>query len=262
MLIYPGQIAAHACRQGPIGTPHEGKDTACCLCGMPIKEGDLASPFQPASSFINQNALCSDGQTLCGYCPTIFKRATPSGEPVGSMLQKQNTLITMDGIYPINKNENIVWFLRNIPKPPFVASITTAKAQHVVWRATPTLDRQLVFIQLGDHTVSIRYRFLMDTLIPGSKRMGDALSETTGKPHAPNPFTFLNMRENVVGAGDLHPKFGETLTKHPELHNDLETLLKASHGELWAMSYLCRLKEIEPKEPEARFSRIATQKSD
>lgn len=253
------ELAVRAAGEQPVGEPWPSDEPgACSLCGKKLHKGDPFKPFKPASTFVDQAGLTADGQLSCGYCALVFGRKTPSGIPLGNVLQKQNTLILESGIYPLNKNVHVAWFLKQTPEPPFVACIRTAKSQHVAWKAPVTLSLDAMSVQIGDQNTIIRREFLFGTIIPAAERLGAALKAHTGKDREPHPFLRMNFSTPIGTAGMLHPSIPDVVKDDEDLKHDLKTVLQATIGETWAMSFLLRRNSIEPEQPEPIITKGGT----
>ncbi len=250
------ELAARAAGYEPVGVPWIGPEpTTCYLCGRPIRPGEMHSEAKLPSSFVDQpGAGWGGSHHLCGFCPLVFKRQGPDGAPLGNTLQKTNTLVCKDAIYPMNKNVHLVWFLLHTPEPPFAMCITTAKSQHLIWKAPVTLDHEAMQLQVGDSRLLIRRGFLFGQLIPAATRLGGALEKLLGRKRAPHPFASIRNNDAPVGAATMHPRIMEAVGDDPSLHEDLSVVMQATNGETWAMGLLLRQNAIEPETPDPLFT--------
>jgi len=149
LLMQASRIVAEALEIPPAGDPCPD-ETNCVLCGIKINKGDLATIFSPGPSFTDAHHLGYREKPthICGYCSPFLSAV--------NLRNSQKLFASKVGAFPLYKTENKKWFLLNPPEPPFVAVISDAKIQHILWKTPITRSKELILLQLGNRLLSIR----------------------------------------------------------------------------------------------------------
>lgn len=214
--------------------------TICMACGTSIPAGDAVIEWAPShSTFTDWQYLIRDeyrgsSGSVCRDCAPLLKNRV--------MQRTQKCVISRDdGAWSLAKDANRAWFLRTPPKPPFVAVISDAMKQHLLWRAAVTIDEDLIFVQLGRNTLRIDRPRLFDAEAD-CIRAAEIASMLGVAVQARHPFLALDRARSDPGHGVLNPAIVSASAHSGELADRLEALLQLGDGELWALSALVKVK--------------------
>lgn len=221
--------------------------SACMACGTAIPAGDAVVEWAPShSTFTDWQYLVRDGYRgssgcVCRDCAPLLKNRV--------MQRTQKCVISRDDAWSLAKDANRAWFLRTPPKPPFVAVISDAMKQHLLWRAAVTIDSDLIFVQLGRSTLRIDRPRLFEAEAC-CIRAAEIASTLGVAVQARHPFLALDRERSDPGHGVLNPAIVTASAHSVELADRLDALLQLGEGELWALSALVKVKiEVPLAEP-------------
>jgi CRISPR type IV-associated protein Csf1 len=232
-------------------------DAFCGYCGVELKEGDAVHLLKFKKSFIDQN-LCADGSSkyACPHCNEIMNRSK-------FLLPKLSTgIFTEQGAYPVGKNTNRAYFLKNPPKPPFLFSVNIGQSQHIVWKAPVNLSNEVFFVQLSNHVISINHKKLMGTVKHlhklrdiHSQALLDDWALNNKKPQQIdrdklNPFYFLGMKGDVVGTYTLCSWLKDLVESELIEESELAEFKQLNWGEAWLLNAACIENEESNVKPE------------
>lgn len=135
------------------------KDRKCAFCGKPIPQGSLCHNPKLKDSFTDWPDLCDSEGIACPDCTPWFKK-----ENMGAF---QFGVITADRFYPTKATYTLAETLLNPPEPPFAWAHSTLAApnnMHIIWKTPVTLDRNFIHLQLGNKTLLIVRKSVIQTL--------------------------------------------------------------------------------------------------
>lgn len=242
-LMYAPDLVLNALRIPPEGVPSK-EECRCVACGKPIHPGDLYAPFEVSESFMDDLALASRGSSVtCGFCAPLFRKKV--------MEQIGKQVFTADGrVLSISKWEECAAFLRNPPKPPFVAVYSTGaalSAMHLAWRAPVTRSADLLMIRVGLRDVRIRRPVLLGAETAARElalKMGyedGRANSQSGPPLNPfavrNTVTFDSFEFSRFRVSRPPHGLSLSLAEH-SLPQDLRFLRDLTLGELWGLVFL------------------------
>lgn len=203
----------------------------CTFCGKHIAKGELCVTPDFGPSFMDAVSLASRGSGMvCGDCAVLV-----TGE---GLLATGYGVFHAGGVNPFRKWADIRAFLENPPVAPFVALYSTAKNQHMAWRAVVNHSRELLYIRVGLRDLCIRRQFVLRALGIVEK-MGLQVGREPTKTREgltksyPTPFIALSSDLKEVLSGALTPTAVENCSKE-----DIETMHRLNVGELWALRFL------------------------
>ena len=234
--IWPSDLAARHLGGPKLDSAiiHDGPDTHCAFCGKPIRKGDPCEPAEALGEFF------SDTRDLAAYthlsCPACARVRTKS-----AMFAVQRALITEDGIYSIAPTAARAWLFLSPPKPPFVAMVTTATLQHLVWRTPVTLSRDLIVIRHGARLHTIR-----PSLVAQARQICLRLNESNPQIKF-GPYVALDRAEESPAHGLLREQVWQAM---PQSERGLFSSL--TPGEVWALAHVIHTEPIEPKPVEIK----------
>ena len=146
--LSPSAIARLGLGLPPAEGPAADNDTTCMACGATIAAGEPAVPWKPSkSTFTDWPHLERQTGVVCRDCGPFLENRV--------LTKTQKCVVSRAGAWSLAKDAHRVWWLTDPPKTPFVAVISDSMKQHLVWRAQPTLDRDLLHLQLGRRTLTI-----------------------------------------------------------------------------------------------------------
>jgi CRISPR type IV-associated protein Csf1 len=250
MMVPVSQLACEALGVAPLdkGDLNDSKKVRiieapsachCSLCGKEVVQGEvgLFDPLKGLDNFMDDFSLAAPGNKwACRYCAPLLKQA-----PMNAL---KNTVITREGVFPAWKNIHIKYWLQNLPEPPWVwLAGKTKKAEHLVWKATATIDNEIIQVLYGDETMVIRPKHLARLFeinqilvkrlnTEGKKKAHDVLHIFNYLGHAINePKDGLGSQFGILRASVLG------LDGVDSLINEIYTFTR---GEIWALGFLVR----------------------
>ncbi|MFE8034033.1 type IV CRISPR-associated protein Csf1 [Thiohalocapsa marina] len=251
-MTHDGRYSPSAVARAGLGLPPASgasrtSASTCMACGTAIPAGDTVVEWAPShSTFTDWQYLVRDGYRgssggVCRDCAPLLKNRV--------MQRTQKCVISRDDAWSLAKDANRAWFLRTPPKPPFVAVISDAMKQHLLWRAAVTIDSDLIFVQLGRSTLRIDRPRLFEAEAC-CIRAAEIASTLGVAVHARHPFLALDRERSDPGHGVLNPTIVTASAHSVELADRLDALLQLGEGELWALSALVKVKiEVPLAEP-------------
>lgn len=154
----PSRVYTQAAGVAPITCITAASDSWCVMCGTPIATGDACNPLQDFGPTFNNHIdlRALSGRYICGDCAALRGK---------EWLQTYSkTYACSTGFFKLASNEDYAAFVLSPPEPPFVAVLSTAKQQHLIWRAPVNASRDWLLIRMGDEVLSIRRAVVMQAL--------------------------------------------------------------------------------------------------
>jgi CRISPR type IV-associated protein Csf1 len=250
----------------PSGVPIQ-EDGFCTFCGVHLKVGNLHNKFRPSAKFVDYPYLAyPESRVICGWCSVATSVSNEIGESgkavrISYIETLANGVFSAAGKQRFGTAKEIQSFLLNPPEPPFIALYSTAKNQHMVWRARPTLDINLIHVKLGLTDIRIR-RDKLFAAADAAKRLGLQMSkmwaEKTKKTYVPNdkkqlelhPFvSFSKATVKLKSEEQGHLRWrdlqeiyenAETSEEKTQIKADVDLLVGMSIGESWAIQFMLR----------------------
>lgn len=226
----------------------------CGVCGSAIIAGDVVDEMVFPASFTNQKDLVDElAEFRCGYCTSVMTNP--------EFVRKYSTMVfTKDGAYPIGKKINRAWFLINPPKPPFLMCVQSSKSQHITWRTPVSLSKDVFFVQLGDITLTIRHKVLMDALVV-TKKIRDKyceleLSRSLKKKSKAvdrnklRPLGYPDMKGQSLRIGQLQYWVKKMIEEGDLTPDEIQPLYELNWGEAWALDAASTEGKDAPTKPE------------
>lgn len=229
--IWPSDLAARHLGGPKLDSAiaHSGPGTHCAFCGKPICTGDLCEPAAALGEFF------SDTRDLAAYT----RRSCPACARVRSkkaMFALQRALVTEDGIYSIAPAAARAWLFLTPPKPPFVAVLTTATLQHLIWRTPVTVSRDLIVIRHGARLHTVRPSLV-------AQARDSCLRWHEANPQIKwGPYVMLDRAEEAPTHGLLREQVWQMMSQ-----NEKDLFLSLTPGEVWALAHVIHTEPIEPK---------------
>ena len=236
------QIACESLKIAPIGSPSKTEEK-CCLCAAPIAIGGKCSPFKSGDGFMDDASLAgreaSATRLVCGYCLPFIGRNV--------MCRAQRAVFSEEGVaYTMNKLPHKKWvlekwFSENPPKGASVWVHNDTKMGHVVWKAPVTRSPDLISLQFGVRSMSIRKKAVLEA-VGICRKFGASFPIKKGKSAARSPFLCgTDLPAASLDSGKLRFDADRYLTPAEMAH-----LFALSTGELWALEVLTSTKPAEP----------------
>lgn len=223
-------------------------DTFCAACGTALKAGDLHALEKPGKSSFSdwqymQKAISGTADTFC-LCPDCAIMMNS-----GMMSVAQNCVITTENVWRVSSDAHRLSILRDPPEPPFIwVAKSTINAQHVVWRAPVTLDKDFLQIQIVRHTYTID-RKLLAKGENAALQCAD-IARDHGLKIGKHPFASLSRNMDGEGHGVVRHDVLNLAMKVPELAPLIQTLRTMGEGELLAMATTLKKNPVDPvREP-------------
>ena len=153
-------------------------------------------------------------------------------------------VLTEDGVFQIAKDVHKAWLFLTPPEPPFIAVLSSATMQHLVWRTPVTLSKELIYLRRGGDLFTIRPGALT-LAVDAAKRIKARRSEETGKDAPLSPYAVNDRGLGRSAHGRLSPKAIKHMTAE-----DKTLFFELSPGEIWALGFLLVKNPPEPTQPE------------
>jgi CRISPR type IV-associated protein Csf1 len=214
-----------------------------------VPAGRLGEVLDVGSTFMDGRVLCRKGDVpiVCGYCLPFFAKDL--------MIKLQKVIISPTGAYSISKAENRAWLLLNPPTPPFVVLFSDAQLQHLIWRASVTLDPNYWRVQMGPRSHLVNRRRVLEA-VGACRRIAAAHLEQKGK-QLRSPFISLDPELGDLNTGILRPDV-RRFAASAGLSDEMRSLEELSPGDLWAIgALLFRMgAEVQPEAIRIRATNI------
>lgn len=216
----------------------------CAACGCEITAGgvfcgDGRRVLINGASFTDGFFLRDQSSKwLCPDCPATF---------VAPFLGI-SALFTARGAFKIGTNIEIASFLLDPPSGPFVAALSNAKNQHVVWKAPVSLSRAMYMVQLGNMTLTIRHDALMNAVKCG-RELIDAYKQVVKKSATyRSPISLPDRLLKGQGVIGIHDPIVKAMSGSDELKRYKDVFDRLSLGEKWAANIIGNSGIAEPRQ--------------
>jgi CRISPR type IV-associated protein Csf1 len=211
----------------PVTSMVAAVDSHCVMCAVPVRAGERCNPVTRATfgdSFNNKFDLrAARGRYVCGHCLGLWTK---------ELLQRfGKSYATADGVFKLAADADVAAFLLQPPEPPFIAVVSTAKTQHLVWRAPVNYSRETIMVRFGDAVLTIRRRVLEQAVIDW-RRLREIMVEGNMKGVAPIRLERMLESKNV---GEIRADVAEA-AKLAGDHAAMERLSRLSMGEFWGLN--------------------------
>lgn len=208
---------------------HTGPDTHCAFCGKPIRTGDLYEPATALGEYFSDTRDLADNTRMsCPACSAVRTKK--------AMFALQRALVTDYGIYSIAPAAARSWLFLTPPEPPFVAVLTTATLQHLIWRTPVTLSSDLIVIRHGARLHTIRPRLVAEAR-DVCLRLRDA------DPKIKNgPYVLLDRAEEAPTHGLLREQVWQTMSQE-----ERAIFNRLTPGEVWALAHVISVSPSQPQ---------------
>lgn len=244
-----------------IGLPKSGTHTAtengrCVACGQEYHAGELIAAWEPSDSFFDFSDLAYPASsTLCGACHALWQ----TGKDFIQTHTK--SIVTKEGVFPFFSNDAVAYWLLNPPEPPFLAFIGTQKTGHIVWKATVSTSKEIIFVRYNDKLLRIRRplllkaveaaRLLMPRLLEEAKENALAKGRKfTLKPTPNNLLIDIDRTLERLTHGSFREGVLTVAEELPEYRQAYECLRALGTGELWGLVHILYASEpLEKPEP-------------
>lgn len=262
--VSPSAVYRMAAQLKPAGDEAVPADTHCILCAAVLQAGVMAGrPFGRKAnetakkvlgdSFNNKLDLrAMTGTHVCGDCLALW-----NSDWLG---RYSKSFACSEGVFFLQRNEDVAAFLLKVPKPPFVAIFSTKKQAHMIWRTPVSYSQDVFFLRIDDEILTIRRERLMaawEALRKVEKVMAEV--KPAGKTRNLKPPAALFARElDSAKVGMLRPDVEALLmeTGHQETIASLNSL---SIGEWWALNFL---RFVDPDHPPEWRNALTAQNED
>jgi len=255
-MVTSSELACISTNTKPIGTRKATANGHCGVCGGAIRAGDLVDDMVFGASFSNHNELADEmADDKCGYCAAILSNTK-------FILNFSTCVYTKKEAFPFGKKINRAWFLINPPTPPFAITVQATKSQHVVWRAPVSLSKEVFYVQLGDNTLKIRHKFLMNainttTLLRDAyeKQLEDIAFKTKKKAKKTDrnklrPLNYGEMKGQMLKLGQLQYWVKKLIKEGYVTEKDIASLKALNWGEAWALDTASTEGNAAPEKPD------------
>lgn len=219
-------------------------DTACGMCGIAIQRGegcvDIRHRFD--DSFNNRYDLVEGRKLVCRHCSAVW---------TGSFWMSAGAVAYTAGdeVVKLWSKDDVVRFLLDPPRPPFIAFRKFAKQQHVVWRSPVNWDRSRIFLRLGDEILSIRLE-RVHAAVQAWHALKSKLESLGFKgPIAVTDGTLASPSMGCVTSD------ATVAALHVGMASELEALQALSAGEWWAIDALKGRNANDPLPPRRVLAR-------
>lgn len=237
-LTSSSQIVRCGLGLSPARLEAKAEAAICMACASPIPAGGARASWKPVvGTFTDWAYLAGASGVICPDCVLFMENDT--------LERVQACVANREGAWSLRKDAHRLWLLTDPPEPPFVAMISDARKQHLVWRAAVTLDRDLIRLQLGRASLSIDRPLALEAAV-WARELAQAAREAGIKVSAHHPFASLDRERahpgHAVARADI-AAFAQGDAHHRSL---LARLLNLGEGELWALSVLSKAKAEVP----------------
>jgi CRISPR type IV-associated protein Csf1 len=232
------QIVRRGLGLSPARLEPEPESARCMACATAIPPGGPRAPWKPVvGTFTDWAYLAGSSGVICPDC--VLFMANPTLERV------QACVANREGAWSLRKDAHRLWLLTDPPAPPFVAMISDARKQHLVWRAAVTLDRDLIRLQLGRAGLTIDRPLALEAAA-WARELAQAARAAGIKLTAHHPFAALDRERAHLGHAVARPDIATFAQRDAHTRTLLARLLNLGEGELWALSVLSKVKAEVP----------------
>jgi CRISPR type IV-associated protein Csf1 len=243
--------------------PYSGEiakeETRCSFCGKLIAMGDPCKHKALSSlgeGFTNDASLAFRTNIACQWCPPLMKKDL--------LFKTPNTVVTLDGLFSLTRDDYRTWFFLTPPVPPWAAFFVTTNMAHVAWRTPLTLDNKLMAFRLDEQIMHIRHDLLLmavndckragvllaDAASNGDTQLGKAKKKPEQQFIRNHPFIALDREASKMMHGQLLPQFLKLADDNKEARAIADRLTTLTKGELIALATLVKAKPVDPVQPE------------
>lgn len=237
--MHSSEIICRGCGIAPAESspPKKFQSTFCMTCGRPIHDAKESVVWKPTSNFTDWQYLQPVGpvHVVCRFCAALLTqdRLVALAKAVVS---------AQDGAFNLAKDSHLTWFFQSPPTVPFVAMFSPMvqrRASHLFWKAVPTLDANMIYVQHGDQSLCIRRPVLAKALgrcaraVEIARREGISISSH-------HPFQALSRKLDVPTHGMIRRDIQDLADRDQELRSILKFLMTLTSGEMWALSVLAK----------------------
>lgn len=243
-MMYASEIAARSLKIAPAGPIYRGPSCHCAMCSRPLATGDHAAAQELPRSFTDFQYL-GDSGVICGHCKAVTVQSV--------MRSFQRSVITTEGVYPLNTDAARAWFWMTPPKPPFVVIFNHSSQGtfHYIWRTPVTLDTRLIYANLDGQVVQVNQPQVLKAL-DWTTRMSDALVAEGAKSPLTTPFVVLS-RDTYRSPGSSHANLRkdvlELAQRQPHFLPGIAFFQALGPGEWFALSSMLKQKPVPPAQP-------------
>lgn len=250
-LLSPSRLALEAAGRKPVGSHVATADMgACAMCGTTIGPGDIYSPFEVTNTFMDRPSLADPFSYLaCGHCTVVRSEK--------EFLQRfSKSVVTRDGFFKIASNDDQASFFLNPPAPPFLAFVSDATQQHLIWRTPVSYSKDVFQLRFGNRVLMIRHKVMMRTLAAFNALHALLETHVSG---GPTKFQMVGFDRELYGT--RHGQFSTApillAAARPELEREIidhvEQVHSASPGEYFAAAriFLSNLANTAPEDAPA-----------
>lgn len=234
---HPAAIARAGLGLPPGSGPKAEKPFTCMTCGRTVPEGGTRVRWKPGASFTDWQYLASDSNAVCGDCSAFLGAVT--------LRNCAYMVANRRGAWKLTRDEHLVWLLTDPPAPPFVTVFAESQQQHLVWRAAPTLDANLMHIQYGRRSLRIDRPALFDAS-EKARRAAEIARENGCRVTPRHPFTRLDRKLTDLSHGVIRGDILGLAEENGELSALLDELMQLDEGVLWGLSILNKSKIENP----------------
>lgn len=239
--VSPSEIACKSLNLEPIGIAAT-KSCQCCMCGIQVQEGALVNKAAFSSGFTDDLSLVKRGKNLqiCGHCQALCRVEGLRNSGFGAF--------SMQGYLPFRKWNDVAFALLNPPPAPFVMCYSTAKSQHMVWRAPVNYSPDLFRVRVGLQDLQIRRQRLLEAPAVCERVAMASFSHLSSAKKAavrktlPHPYVSLSPDLKDPLQGLLHPLAHklESAQQPPYegFAQDMRFLRTLTKGEVWALRFI------------------------
>lgn len=262
MLISPTKLLTESlliAKEGSQLADHTGR---CVMCGAEYHKGEIVEPFAPADSFTEYADLQNPtGTHICGACKAVWRKEF--------MQSYTKNIVSKDGLFPFFSNNDVAYWLKNPPAPPFMMFISTQQLGHVIWKVPVSLSRDVFFVRYDDKVFAIRHARLMEGLeaanlidaalkAKASLQAGqDTKKKKKEKLYFESPFV-LDRNLERSSHGFLKDAVVEMAQDDPAVAGAVAVLRSLNAGEIWALPHFFNadstLTRPEPKLAPGQFA--------
>lgn len=255
-MMYTSELAALGLALAPRGTPHQGPEEHCAMCGRRIARGMISILKDLPKSFTDHHR-CGTSDYLCGYCAATSEQVV--------MRSLQRAVITANGIYALAKDDARAWLWMTPPPPPFAVVISNASSGtfHLHWRTPVTLSVEVITMNVDDVIYQVRRSRVLEALT-AAKLLGElAARSTDAKTREVINTPFMKVsRDPSKSASSAHGRLKQaayTLAQaNPGASIAIQCLEGLSPGELIAVSPFLKKNPVVPVQPDLIHSLKAT----
>lgn len=236
--LSPSRIARQGLGLAPARGGAAAETSTCMACTREIRAGEPAIPWAPSkSTFTDWHHLGAPTRRVCADCALFLENKL--------LMRAQKCVISTTGAWSLARDAHRTWLLTDPPEPPFVVLVSDAMKQHLVWRAAPTLDRDLIAVQLGRSALRIDRPLLLEAVTWCAEVA--ALARDAGLKVTPNhPYLRLDRDLAETDHACLRPDIGALAARHAGVAERLERLAQLGPGEYWGLAVLAKARPAEP----------------